>query len=118
MESINKPSKIKEIIDTKNESDDDAIPTDFVNVLLDKSSDVLQDNFFENKKKLANAQNGKDVIYEKLRQKTKVIDMLNMVLTTNKDLLKTDDLFYGEDLHRLLLQSKNDKTIFENISKK
>lgn len=116
MESISKATKVP--IDTSKDSDDDAIPTDFINVLLDKSSDVLQDNFFENKKKLANAQNGKDAIYEKLRQKTKVLEMLNMVLTSNKDLMKTEDLFYGEDLHRLLSQSKNDKTIFESISKK
>ena len=97
---------------------DNAESKDIIEAFLDNSAKVLHESFLGKKRQLINAMNGKSDIYEKLRQKSKALDMINMILSSNKELLKNDDLNYSNDLKLVFSQAKNDKNVFENISKR
>ena len=105
-------------IDYEVDIDDNAEAKDIMDVFMDNSTKVLENDFLSSKKKLANANNGKSEIFELVRQKSKALDMINMILTNNKDLLKTEDFFFIDELKTIFNQGKNDKSLFESISKK
>lgn len=92
--------------------------TNVTEAFFDNSSNSLHHSFLKNKRQLINALNGKSDIYEKLRQKSKALDMFNMILINNKCLIKKESLEFSEDLKNVFNQAKNDKTVFENISKR
>ena len=50
--------------------------------------------------------------------KGKAVEMINLILSNNKDLMKSEDIFMIDELKTLFNQSKNDKALFESISKK
>lgn len=91
---------------------------DFFDLLQDNTSNILTDNFLASKKKLSSANNGRSEAFDKIRLKGKAVEMINLIMTNNKDLIKTDDLYHADEIRSLFLQSKNDKSLFESISKK
>ena len=44
--------------------------------------------------------------------------MMILILQNNKNIIKNDDIYYLEPLENLLQLAKNDKVLFESISKK
>ena len=91
---------------------------DLNDIFMENSTDILTDNFLQAKKKLLNATNGNSALFDKLRLKGKALDMINMILQSNKEMLKTDDVYFAPEIKILFESSKNDKTLFENTSKK
>lgn len=98
--------------------EDDAESKDFMEVFMDNKSDILHTDFLGKKRQLASAINGKGEEFESIRQKSKALEMINMIISSNKTLLKSEDLYHGDDLKRIFSQAKNNKELFENISKK
>lgn len=94
------------------------ISTDFIEILNDNKSNILEDDFLSSKKKMANAITGKSEIFDLVRQKLKALEMISLVLSNNKKLLKEGDFFFLDDLRFVFNQSKNDKSLFEPISKR
>lgn len=109
--------------DEKEEEDNEIdnenlISTDFIEILNDNKSNILEDDFLSSKKKMANAITGKSEIFDLVRQKLKALEMISLVLLNNKKLLKEGDFFFLDDLRFVFNQSKNDKSLFEPISKR
>lgn len=91
---------------------------DLINVFLDNGANQLEDQVFLSKKKLLNAQKGKNELFEMLKMKLKGLDMLHCVLINNKDLIQSNDMLCVETLLNLLNTAKNDKTLYAPITKK
>ena len=51
---------------------------DLINVFLDNGANQLEDQVFLSKKKLLNAQKGKNELFEMLKMKLKGLDMLRL----------------------------------------
>ena len=109
----------KQEVEDEDEVDkENLISTDFIEILNDNKSNILEDDFFSAKKKLANSITGKSEIFDVVRQKLKALEMISLVMTNNKKLLKEEDFFFIDDLKFVFNQSKNDKSLFEPISKR
>ena len=103
--------------DTIYESDDNVESKDFLDIFMDNSTDVLTDNFLASKKKLATLNSGRNIEFDKLRLKGKAVEMINLVLNNNKELLSSEEVYLNDELRDLFNKSKNDKSLFESISK-
>jgi hypothetical protein len=118
MEKLNKNTNNKlntnELRD--DDSDDGVETTDIMDIFKDNKGDFLRDNFLASKKKEAN--NGRSELADKIRMKGKAVEMINLILSNNKDLMKNEDIYMIDELKNLFNQSKNDKSLFESISKK
>lgn len=91
---------------------------DFMKIFLDNGTNQLEDKFFLSKKKLLNAQKGKNELFDILKMKLKGLDMQIALMQSNKDMLKNNDLFCVETLLSLITVAKNDKVLFPPIYKK
>jgi hypothetical protein len=63
-------------------------------------------------------QKGNNVLFDILKLKSRGLDMLILVLQNNKSILKADDVFCISSLEKLFKLAKNDKSLFESISRK
>lgn len=100
------------------ESDDNVESKDFLDIFMDNSTDMLTNNFLASKKKLVTLNSGRNLEFDKLRLKGKAVEMINMILSNNKELVKSEDVYMNDELKELFVRSKNDKSLFESISKK
>ena len=91
---------------------------DLLNVFFDKSSSQFESQLFLSRKKMLNAENGQNELSELLKSKLKALDMMLLILTNNKNILKESDLSCCEVLNNLLSISKKDKLYGEHIYSK
>lgn len=90
---------------------------EFLDILMDDSSNILIDSMISSKKKLLNAKNGKSEIFAKVKLKAKALDFLMMILKNNHN-LSNEDISLVDEYINIFNSSKNDKTVFEQISPK
>ena len=88
---------------------------DLLNVFFDKSSSQFESQLFLSRKKMLNAENGQTELSQLLKSKLKALDLMLLILTNNKDILKESDLSCCEVLNNLLCISKKDKSFGEHI---
>ena len=88
---------------------------DLLNVFFDKSSSQFESQLFLSRKKMLNAENGQTELSELLKSKLKALDMMLLILTNNKNIIKESDLSCCEVLNNLLCISKKDKSYGEHI---
>ena len=91
---------------------------DLLNVFFDKSNSQFESQFFLSRKRMLNAENGQTELSELLKSKLKALDMMLLILTNNKNILKESDLSCCEVLNNLLSISKKDKSYGEHIYSK
>ena len=91
---------------------------DLLNVFFDKSNSQFESQFFLSRKRMLNAENGQTELSELLKSKLKALDMMLLILTNNKNILKESDLSCCEVLNNLLTISKKDKSYGEHIYSK
>ena len=91
---------------------------DLLNVFFDKSSSQFESQLFLSRKKMLNAENGQNELSELLKSKLKALDMMLLILTNNKNILKESNLSCCEVLNNLLSISKKDKLYGEHIYSK
>lgn len=106
-----------EKFDIDNVDDKDIQEKEFLEIIMDKSSNILIDSVISSKKKLLNAQNGNSELFSKTRLKAKALDFLIMILRNNND-LKQENIYLVDEYISILNSSKNDKSVFEQISPK
>jgi hypothetical protein len=53
-----------------------------------------------------------------MKLKLKGLDMLISILQNNKNIVKSEDIYFLDTLGNLLKLAKNDKTLFDPIAKK
>ena len=98
--------------------EDTAEPKDFIDVLTDDRTDILAKDFISEKKKLSSAINGRSEVFDLVRQKSKALEMINNILINNKEIMKSEDLYFVDELKIVFAQAKNDKQLFESVSKR
>jgi len=98
--------------------EDTAEPKDFIDVLTDDRTDILAKDFISEKKKLSSAINGRSEVFDLVRQKSKALEMINNILISNKEIMKSEDLYFVDELKIVFAQAKNDKQLFESVSKR
>jgi len=91
---------------------------DLLNVFFDKSTSQFESQLFLSRKRMLSAENGQSELSELLKSKLKALDMMILILTNNKNILKESDLSCCEVLNNLLSVSKKDKTYGEHIYSK
>ena len=91
---------------------------DLLNVFFDNSGNQFESQFYLSRKKMLNAENGQNELSDLLKSKLKALDMMLLLLTNNKNILKESDLSCCETLNNLLSMSKKDKTYGEQIYSK
>ena len=110
--------KLKE--DSKNKSKDEIEieNKDLLNVFFDNSGSQFESQLFLSRKRFLNAENGQNELSDLLKSKLKALDMMLLILTNNKNILKESDISCCEVLNNLLSLSKKDKTYGEHIFSK
>jgi hypothetical protein len=63
-------------------------------------------------------QKGNSQLFDILKLKSRALDMLILVLQNNKNVSKSDDIYCLSTLDKLFKLAKNEKSLFESISKK
>ena len=91
---------------------------DLLNVFFDNSGSQFESQFYLSRKKMLNAENGQNELSELLKSKLKALDMMLLLLTNNKNILKEADLSCCEVFNSLLSISKKDKLYSEHIYSK
>ena len=91
---------------------------DLLNVFFDNSGSQFESQFFLSRKRMLNAENGQNELSDLLKSKLKALDMMLLLLTNNKNILKESDLSCCEVLNNLLSVSKKDKAYGEHIYSK
>ena len=91
---------------------------DLLNVFFDNSGAQFESQFFLSRKRLLNAENGQNELSDLIKSKLKALDMMLLILTNNKNILKESDLSCCEVLNNLLSVSKKDKAHGEHIFSK
>ena len=61
---------------------------------------------------------GNSVLFDVLKLKSRGLDMLILILQNNKNLTKVDDLDCLNTLEKIFKLAKNEKSLFESISRK
>ena len=110
----------KSKVDSKNKAKDEIEieNKDLLNVFFDNSGSQFESQFFLSRKRMLNAENGQNELSDLLKSKLKALDMMLLILTNNKNILKETDLSCCEVLNNLLSVSKKDKTYGEHIYSK
>ena len=103
-------SKTKEEIEIENK--------DLLNVFFDNSGSQFESQFFLSRKRMLNAENGQNELSDLLKSKLKALDMMLLILSNNKNILKESDLSCCEVLNNLINVSKKDKAYGEHIYSK
>ncbi len=98
--------------------EDTAEPKDFIDVLIDDRTNILANDFISEKKKMSSALNGRSEVFDLVRQKSKALEMISNILINNKDIIKSEDLYFVDELKIVFAQAKNDKQLFESVSKR
>ena len=91
---------------------------DIINVFFDKSSSQFESQLFLSRKRMLNAENGQNELSELLKMKLKALDMMLLIFSNNKEIMKETDLSYCETLNNLLSISKTDKIYNNSIFSK
>ena len=91
---------------------------DLLNVFFDNSGSQFESQFFLSRKRMLNAENGQNELSDLLKSKLKALDMMILILTNNKNILKESDLSCCEVLNNLLSVKKKDKAYGEHIYSK
>ena len=91
---------------------------DLLNVFFDKSTSQFESQLFLSRKRMLNAENGQNELSDLLKSKLKALDMMLLILSNNKNIIKESDLSCCEVLNNLLSISKNDKSYGEHIYSK
>ena len=91
---------------------------DLLNVFFDNTGSQFESQFYLSRKKMLSAENGQNELSDLLKSKLKALDMMLLLLTNNKNILKESDLSCCETLNNLLSISKKDKTYGEQIYSK
>ena len=103
------------------DSDEDnnkLITSNIYDIFMDNTTSQLESQLLASKKKMVNAQKGRNELFDILRVKGKALDYIILILSNNKDLIKGEDIYIVESLLYLFKLSKHDKVMFESISKK
>ena len=111
-----KKSKVESKNKTKDEIEIEN--KDLLNVFFDNSGSQFESQFFLSRKRMLNAENGQNELSDLLKSKLKALDMMLLILTNNKSILKESDLSCCEVLNNLLSVSKKDKAYGEHIYSK
>ena len=91
---------------------------DLLNVFFDNTGSQFESQFYLSRKKMLSAENGQNELSDLLKSKLKALDMMLLLLTNNKNILKESELSCCETLNNLLSMSKKDKTYGEQIYSK
>ena len=91
---------------------------DLLNVFFDNTGSQFESQFYLSRKKMLSAENGQNELSDLLKSKLKALDMMLLLITNNKNILKESDLSCCETLNNLLSISKKDKTYGEHIYSK
>ena len=109
---------LKEDHEDSSDEEDNLETTDFIDAFMDTKTNILTDNFLASKKKVASLQNGRSGTFDKIRLKGKAVEMMSMIMSNNKQILKEENLYFAQEMKDLLNDSKNDKALFESTSKR
>jgi len=85
-------------------------------IFNDKDDDNFQYEILANKKKLQNQT--KNTLSDILKVKMKALDMMILILTNNKNILKNDEILLLDELSLLMKNAKQEKEIFEPMMKR
>ena len=80
---------------------------DLLNVFFDNTGSQFESQFYLSRKKMLSAENGQNELSDLLKSKLKALDMMLLLLTNNKNILKESDLSCCETLNNLLSISLN-----------
>ena len=109
----------KSKVESKNKTKDEIeIENKDLLVFFDNSGSQFESQFFLSRKRMLNAENGQNELSDLLKSKLKALDMMLLILTNNKNILKESDLSCCEVLNNLLSVSKKDKAYGEHIYSK
>ena len=114
--SIEKQSK--ENLESKTKDEIEIENKDLLNVFFDNSGSQFESQFFLSRKRMLNAENGQNELSDLLKSKLKALEMMLLILSNNKNILKESDLSCCEVLNNLLSVSKKDKAYGEHIYSK
>ena len=110
--------KQKEVSKSPQKNEIEIENEDLLNVFFDNSGSQFESQFYLSRKKMLNAENGQNELSDLLKSKLKALDMMLLLITNNKNILKESDLSCCETLNNLLSLSKKDKTYGEHIYSK
>ena len=110
--------KIKKSSNTDSNTEIQIENKDLLNVFFDKSSSQFESQFFLSRKRVLSAENGQSELSDLLKSKLKALDMMLLILSNNKNILKEADLSCCEVMNNLLSLSKKDKVYGEQIFNK
>ena len=110
--------KQKEVSKSPQKNEIEIENEDLLNVFFDNSGSQFESQFYLSRKKMLNAENGQNELSDLLKSKLKALDMMLLLITNNKNILKESDLSCCETLNNLLSISKKDKTYGEHIYSK
>ncbi len=118
VKGIKKESKIaKEILETTEDDEDTGVINKGVfDIFNDKDDDNFQFQILANKKQLQNQT--KNTLADILKVKMKALDMMTLIMSNNKTILKTDEIQILDELALLMKTSKQEKEIFEPMMKR
>ena len=88
---------------------------DIIDILFNNSASQFESQLFLSRKRALAAENGQTEKSELLKTKLKALDMMILILSNNKKILKEKDLSCCEVLNNLLCISKKDKAYGEHI---
>ena len=108
----------KEKQENKSKDEIEVENKDLLNIFFDNSGSQFESQFFLSRKRMLNAENGQTESSELLKSKLKALDMMLLILSNNKNILKESDLSCCEVLNNLLSESKKDKAYGEHIYSK
>ena len=115
---MSKEKKSTEDLQTKTKEEIEIENKDLLNVFFDNSGSQFESQFFLSRKRMLNAENGQNELSDLLKSKLKALDMMLLILSNNKNILKESDLSCCEVLNNLLNMSKKDKAYGEHIYSK
>ena len=110
--------KTTEEMKTKTKEEIEIENKDLLNVFFDNSGSQFESQFFLSRKRMLNAENGQNELSDLLKSKLKALDMMLLILSNNKNILKESDLSCCEVLNNLINVSKKDKAYGEHIYSK
>ena len=98
-------------VENNNEDDVNVINKNVYDIFAENDGDDFQFELLASKKKLNNKP--KNTLLDVLKLKMKALDMMILILTNNKTILKTDEVMYLDEIASLLPKAKLEKEIFE-----
>jgi len=116
VKEIKKESKKTKEILLEEDEDEGVINKGVFDIFNDKDDDVFQFEILANKKKLQNQT--RSSLADILKVKMKALDMMTLILTNNKNILKTDELKIIDELSLLMKNAKQEKELFEPMMKR